>query len=168
MSETQRHTKAPQAYRSIGEAAAELGVAPHVLRFWESKFAKLRPIQRTSGHRLYRPCDMALLRTIHRLLYVEGMTIRGANRALMRGETVNHGAQPQGVQVSASLKTPDEASGEPTAMGGDAETPAPAPAAVTAHGRADLVAQLQGWSERVEQWRKVASSQDLSGPVHLG
>lgn len=76
--------KSPDAFRTIGEAAAEIGVEPHVLRFWETKFARLKPLTRAGGRRYYRPADLELLRKIKRLLHDDGMTIRGAQK-LMQG-----------------------------------------------------------------------------------
>ena len=38
--------KSPEAFRSISEAAAELGVEQHVLRFWESQLPFIRPLKR--------------------------------------------------------------------------------------------------------------------------
>ena len=74
--------KAPDAFRTIGEAAAELGVATHVLRFWEGKFPGLKPMKRAGNRRYYRPADMAVLGQIKQLLHDEGYTIKGAQRAL--------------------------------------------------------------------------------------
>jgi resuscitation-promoting factor RpfA len=74
--------KGPDAFRTIGEAAEEVGVPPHVLRFWESKFSGVRPITRAGGRRYYRPRDIDLLHTIKRLLYDDGLTIRGAQKLL--------------------------------------------------------------------------------------
>jgi DNA-binding transcriptional MerR regulator len=74
--------KSNDAYRTIAEVAAELGVATHVLRFWESKFAQLKPMKQRGGRRFYRPEDVALLRHIQHLLYNEGYTIRGVQAAL--------------------------------------------------------------------------------------
>ncbi len=76
--------KGPDAFRTIGEAAAAIGVQPHVLRFWETKFARLQPLTRAGGRRYYRPEDVALLRTIKQLLHEDGLTIRGAQKALQR------------------------------------------------------------------------------------
>lgn len=78
----ERPAKAPGAFRTISEVAAELGVPPHVLRFWETRFSLLRPLKRGGGRRYYRPEDVELLRTIRRLLYEEGYTIKGAQKAL--------------------------------------------------------------------------------------
>jgi DNA-binding transcriptional MerR regulator len=75
--------KAPDAFRTIGEAAAELGVATHVLRFWEGKFPGLKPMKRAGNRRYYRPADMAVLGQIKRLLRDEGYTIKGAQKALL-------------------------------------------------------------------------------------
>jgi DNA-binding transcriptional MerR regulator len=74
--------KADDAFRTIGEAAAELGLKTHVLRFWETRFEALKPMKRPDGRRYYRPEDMETLRTLKQLLHVQGMTIRGAIRAL--------------------------------------------------------------------------------------
>ena len=72
--------KGPEAFRTISEAATELGVAQHVLRFWETKFAFVRPMKRAGGRRFYRPHDIAILATVHRLLHSEGYTIKGVQK----------------------------------------------------------------------------------------
>ena len=72
--------KGPDAFRTISEASDELGVAQHVLRFWETKFTFVRPMKRAGGRRFYRPHDIALLATIHRLLHSEGYTIKGVQK----------------------------------------------------------------------------------------
>ncbi len=72
--------KGPEAFRTISEAADELGVAQHVLRFWESKFSFIRPMKRAGGRRFYRPQDVAILKGVRRLLHDEGYTIKGVQR----------------------------------------------------------------------------------------
>jgi DNA-binding transcriptional MerR regulator len=74
--------KAPEAFRTISEVADELEVPKHVLRFWEAKFAQLKPMKRGGGRRYYRPEDVALLRGIRFLLYNEGYTMRGVQKIL--------------------------------------------------------------------------------------
>ncbi|WP_394694562.1 MerR family transcriptional regulator [Hyphobacterium sp.] len=74
--------KAPDAYRTISEAAEELDLPAHVLRFWESRFAQIKPVKRAGGRRLYRPGDLQLLRGIRTLLYDQGYTIKGAQKFL--------------------------------------------------------------------------------------
>ena len=74
--------KAPDAFRTIGELSAELGVAQHILRYWETKFPQLKPLQRAGNRRYYRPDDVALARRIHRLLNEEGYTVRGVQKLL--------------------------------------------------------------------------------------
>ena len=74
--------KSDSAFRTISEAAEEIGVPAHVLRFWETRFSQLQPLKRAGGRRYYRPADMALLRQIRALLHDSGMTIRGAQLAL--------------------------------------------------------------------------------------
>ena len=72
--------KGPEAFRTISEAADELHVPQHVLRFWETKFAFIRPMKRAGGRRFYRPSDIAVLRGVCHLLHDEGYTIKGVQR----------------------------------------------------------------------------------------
>lgn len=74
--------KGPDAFRTISEVADELGLPQHVLRFWETRFAQVKPIKRGGGRRYYRPGDVELLRGIKELLYGRGYTIRGVQRIL--------------------------------------------------------------------------------------
>ena len=74
--------KSEQAFRTIGELAAELGLPQHILRYWETRFPQLKPLQRAGNRRYYRPADAALARRIHRLLNEEGYTIRGVQQLL--------------------------------------------------------------------------------------
>lgn len=74
--------KSDTAFRTIGELADELGVPQHRLRFWESRFRQLRPLQRAGQRRYYRPEDVALARRIHALLTQQGYTIRGVQQLL--------------------------------------------------------------------------------------
>ena len=86
--------KAPGAFKTIGELSAELGVAQHILRYWESKFPQLRPLQRAGNRRYYRADDVDLARRINRLLNEEGYTIRGVQKVL-RGRAGNGEDAPQ-------------------------------------------------------------------------
>lgn len=76
-----RH-KSPEAFRTISEVAEQLELPQHVLRFWETRFAQIRPMKRGGGRRYYRPEDVALLRGIRHLLYEDGYTIKGVQRIL--------------------------------------------------------------------------------------
>lgn len=102
--------KAPDAYRTISEVADELDLPQHVLRFWETRFAQIRPLKRGGGRRYYRPDDIDLLRGIRHLLYGQGYTIRGVQRiikesgvkaiqALGRGEGLVAPAKPGGPEI---------------------------------------------------------------------
>ena len=86
------------ALRTIGEVSEALGIRPHVLRYWEAQFPMLKPLKRSGGRRYYRPADIAMVKTIDRLVNREGYTLKGAEAVLR-----------------AAAKTP-------------AERPAPAPA----------------------------------------
>jgi DNA-binding transcriptional MerR regulator len=72
--------KGPEAFRTISEAAEELGVPQHVLRFWETKFSFIRPMKRAGGRRFYRPQDLEVLKGVRFLLHQEGYTIKGVQR----------------------------------------------------------------------------------------
>ena len=74
--------KSPDAFRTISEVATDLDVPQHVLRFWESRFAQVKPVKRAGGRRFYRPEDVDLLRGIRALLYSDGFTIRGVQKLL--------------------------------------------------------------------------------------
>jgi DNA-binding transcriptional MerR regulator len=74
--------KDPGALKTIGELSEELGVAQHILRYWETKFPQLRPMQRAGNRRYYRPGDVELAHRIHRLLSEEGYTVRGVQKLL--------------------------------------------------------------------------------------
>ncbi|MFO1187692.1 MAG: MerR family transcriptional regulator [Alphaproteobacteria bacterium] len=69
-------TKSADAFRTISEVSDELGVPQHVLRFWETKFAHVKPLKRGGGRRYYRPADVDVIRGIQTLLYTDGYTIR--------------------------------------------------------------------------------------------
>ncbi len=68
--------KGPDAFRTISEAATELGLEQHVLRFWETRFSFNRPMKRSGGRRFYRPRDIAMLANVRRLLHDEGLSIK--------------------------------------------------------------------------------------------
>jgi DNA-binding transcriptional MerR regulator len=74
--------KSEQAFRTIGELAADLGVPQHILRYWETRFPQLKPLQRAGNRRYYRPADVVLVQRIHRLLSQDGYTIRGVQQLL--------------------------------------------------------------------------------------
>jgi DNA-binding transcriptional MerR regulator len=89
--------KDPGALLTIGELSQELGVPQHILRYWETRFPQLRPMQRAGNRRYYRPEDVALVRRIHRLLNQEGYTVRGVQKLLRDKEA-------QAVEVAAAAR----------------------------------------------------------------
>ncbi|MBB3983408.1 DNA-binding transcriptional MerR regulator [Sphingobium fontiphilum] len=74
--------KTEGAFLTISELATELGLPQHILRYWETRFPQLRPLQRSGNRRYYRPADVELARKIHKLLNVQGFTVKGAQLAL--------------------------------------------------------------------------------------
>lgn len=105
--------KSETAFRTIGELSEELGVAPHILRYWETRFPQLRPLQRAGKRRYYRPDDVALARRIDGLLNREGYTIKGVQKLLAQrgrssgedapGETAAHAPAPATTQARGDL-----------------------------------------------------------------
>ena len=106
------------AFRTITEVAEDLDVPQHVLRFWETRFAQIRPVKRAGGRRYYRPGDVDLLAGIRQLLHGQGYTIEGVQRVLKengvrfvqavgRGEAV--AAAPVVQEASRATAPADEA-----------------------------------------------------------
>jgi DNA-binding transcriptional MerR regulator len=93
--------KEPGALLTIGELSQELGVAQHILRYWETRFPQLKPMQRAGNRRYYRPADVALVRRINRLLTEEGYTVRGVQKVLR--DRSSHDLPPASTQAA-----PDE------------------------------------------------------------
>ena len=83
--------KSDQAFRTIGELAADLGVPQHILRYWETRFPQLRPLQRAGNRRYYRPADVQLAHRIHKWLNEDGYTIRGVQQLLASGGGTERG-----------------------------------------------------------------------------
>jgi DNA-binding transcriptional MerR regulator len=100
--------KDAQALRTIGEVAAALGVKQHVLRYWEQQFPMLKPLKRSGGRRYYRAEDVALVRTIDRLVNAEGYTLKGARLAIEAGgEQGGGGAAADAAKPSATPTSSD-------------------------------------------------------------
>ncbi|MCM1323347.1 MAG: MerR family transcriptional regulator [Acetobacter sp.] len=72
--------KSKSAFRSIAEVTEDLDIAPHVLRFWETKFNQIKPMKTKSSRRYYRPDDVELLALIKDLLYNRRYTIEGVQK----------------------------------------------------------------------------------------
>lgn len=89
--------KDPGALLTIGELSQELGLPQHILRYWETRFPQLRPMQRAGNRRYYRPADVELARRIHRLLNQEGYTVRGVQKLLRDKEA-------QAVEVATAAR----------------------------------------------------------------
>lgn len=95
--------KSPDAFRTISEVSEWLDTPAHVLRFWESKFPQIKPVQREGGRRYYRPEDVQLLAGIKFLLHEKGMTIKGVQKML----------REEGAPAVAALVGPIENAAEP-------------------------------------------------------
>ncbi|MBD7940414.1 MerR family transcriptional regulator [Brevundimonas guildfordensis] len=104
--------KSPSAFRTISEAAEEVGAPQHVLRFWETKFDFITPVKRAGGRRFYRPDDVMVLKAVRRLLHDEGLTIRGVQR-LVRDQglarVATYGDPSATLEIDSGLSSTSEA-----------------------------------------------------------
>ena len=105
--------KSEHAFRTIGELAADLGVPQHILRYWETRFPQLRPLQRAGNRRYYRPDDVALARRIHSLLNQDGYTIRGVQQLLAKGRGGGDGGAGEGPARPAPAPAANQERGLP-------------------------------------------------------
>ena len=104
--------KAAGAFRTISEVAETLGVQPHVIRFWETKFNQIKPVKRAGGRRYYRPADLNLLCGIRTLLHDEGMTIKGVQKMLREEGVAAVSARAAVAEMPSAADTLDDASAE--------------------------------------------------------
>jgi DNA-binding transcriptional MerR regulator len=91
-----------KTYYSISEVCGKTGLEPHVLRYWESEFAQLRPKKNRAGNRAYRDKDIDIIQYIKYLLYEEQYTIPGAKKKLSEAREFDLPAQQQLTLPSAS------------------------------------------------------------------
>ena len=139
---TRRAGKSDTAFRTIGEVAEDLDIPAHVLRFWESKFAQLKPLKRGGGRRYYRPEDIQLLRHIRQCLYQEGYTIRGVQKLLGGGaDAAENGVAVADTTDAPSLFPLDPNPARPTAAA--ALTSRPARRAAARVAKPELKAALE-------------------------
>lgn len=143
--------KGPDAFRTISEAADEVGVPQHVLRFWETKFSFVKPMKRAGGRRFYRPSDLTLLKGIRALLHEDGYTIRGVqqlHRDSGAARIVAAGTRAPGKagRIASAAVNGEDAPEVPAAA---AQPPAPI-AAAGGHDLGDLLADLQAAKARLD------------------
>jgi DNA-binding transcriptional MerR regulator len=113
--------KSPDAFRTISEVAEDLDLPQHVLRFWETRFAQIRPLKRGGGRRYYRPDDVDLLKGIRHLLYGEGYTIRGVQR-ILKSEGLRFVQSVGRGEQSVQAPPPEQAEDEAARAGGEETT----------------------------------------------
>ena len=103
--------KDPGALLTIGELSEELGVPQHILRYWETRFPQLKPMQRAGNRRYYRPADVELAQRIHRLLNQEGYTVRGVQKLLRERSEAEPAASMTPAVMTPAGPEPDEPQG---------------------------------------------------------
>jgi len=132
--------KSPNAFRTISEAATEVGAPQHVLRFWETKFAFLTPLKRAGGRRFYRPQDLVLLKAVKRLLHDEDLTIKGVQRL----------HKEQGLKRLAHYGDPDGAVTFEPEGAAPADVSVPAATGQSSIRLRQVLAELEGARARLE------------------
>jgi DNA-binding transcriptional MerR regulator len=120
--------KSPDAFRTISEAAEELDLPQHVLRFWETRFSQIKPMKRGGGRRYYRPADVDLLKGIRHLLYDKGFTIRGVQR-ILREQSIPHVVAIGRGEVEAGPEAAEPPKAKAKVKSGEAAEAAAPPAA---------------------------------------
>lgn len=93
--------KDPAAFRTIREVSELLDVPQHVLRFWETRFPELKPLQRGGNRRYYRPGDVAFAAALHKLLHKDGYTVKGVRKLITDNGAGNLVAIANGEPVAA-------------------------------------------------------------------
>ena len=129
--------KSPEAFRTISEAAEELDLPQHVLRFWETRFSQIKPMKRGGGRRYYRPADVDLLKGIRHLLYDKGFTIRGVQR-ILREQGIPHAVAIGRGEVEAGPEAAEPPRGAARPKGKSAEAAETAEAPATGLSQAQL------------------------------
>lgn len=148
-------SKSPDAFRSIGEVSRLVGVAPHVLRYWESQFSQLSPVKRADGRRYYRPDDVRLAAGLCQVLREEGLSIRGAKRLI----TADRGA---GLRKIGAARL-GEALGDEAAP--DRARPAVQLAVPASPAPADPAPQVQGTAPQATPSRNTAPEPASTAPA---
>ncbi|MDO5369168.1 MerR family transcriptional regulator [Paracoccus sp. (in: a-proteobacteria)] len=182
--------KSPQAFRSIGEVAGLVGVATHVLRYWETQFPALAPVRRPDGRRYYRPDDLFLAAGLCEVMREDGLTIRGARRLIERDKGA--AIRQRGRQRLQGVLSPDmedrsqhgtnggKPHSSPQQEPSDATHPQEKGLPTTADGTGDAqdhVAMHAGWLARLNATAAVLrggtialpdAARDLAQALHAG
>jgi len=69
-------------FYNISEVSKMISRNASTIRFWETKFSKIKPLKRAGGRRFYRQEDIELLKEINYLLQNKKLTIDGAKKYL--------------------------------------------------------------------------------------
>jgi DNA-binding transcriptional MerR regulator len=154
-----RLDKSPDAFRTISEVAEDLDLPQHVLRFWETRFAQIKPMKRGGGRRYYRPLDGELIKGIRHMLYDQGYTIKGVQKLL----------KENGTQFVIAVGAGDMAAVEAITQRKQAEAEAAAAAATPpARGRTSEDEMLVGEPKAKPSRRFFGLGKDDDGPVQPG
>ena len=122
--------KSDDAFRTIAEVSAMLGVEQHALRYWESQFKQVRPVKRKGNRRLYRRSDIRLIAGLKKLLHEDNYTLKGAQKILGQ-KGIEHVASLGSEYLQERGLTEDESGkveeGSPEVGGAEGASPGPPP-----------------------------------------
>ncbi len=65
----------------IRDASKLLDIQPHILRYWEKQL-NLKIMRDRKGNRIYTDKDIEMLKNIRRLIYNNGLKIKGVKKKL--------------------------------------------------------------------------------------
>ena len=89
-------------YYTIGEVSEILGESSSLVRFWTNSFSRyLKPKRNAKGNRLYTQEEIEVLKQIHLLVKVQGMTLDGAAKKMSSDKKAVDGK----VKVLESLRS---------------------------------------------------------------
>jgi DNA-binding transcriptional MerR regulator len=112
-------------YYSISEVCRMTGLEPHVLRYWETEFAQMRPKKNRAGNRAYRMKEIQYIQYIRQLLHEEKYTLQGAKKRLsevtpeeVAGQTTLLRVAPAPKKEAGKTEPPESVSGAPVVIQG--------------------------------------------------
>jgi len=116
MSKLLQRLEEGKLYYSISEVCRMTGLEAHVLRYWETEFAQMRPRKNRAGNRAYRPREIQYIQYIRHLLHEEKYTVQGAKKKLaevsfeeVSGQTTLLRVPPAKAEAKAGTKAEGKA-----------------------------------------------------------
>jgi DNA-binding transcriptional MerR regulator len=133
-------------YYSISEVCRMTGLEPHVLRYWETEFAQMRPKKNRAGNRAYRMKEIQYIQFIRQLLHEEKYTLQGAKKRLGEVTPEEVAGQTTLLRVPPTPKVEKEAKSASVDSGVEAAVPSVVQG-ITEAQKAELISIRDGLKE---------------------